>query len=270
VKASLWREHPRYDANNLQNDIGIVELESPITSMDIMPVNKDSITNRDMGKDYRYVGWGITRDNAQDSTKKRTADLPVYDYDSQFLYAYDPTDQQNVCSGDSGGAGLEIRSDGTYELAAVNSFVSSPDGDSTPCVGGETGGTRVDSFISWIEGYTPTYSAAELAASGGGGSGGGGTGGGGSGGGDTGGSSGGGSGGGDTGGSGGSGSDTEDGASSGAVDVDDPARPDEVGEDYAGAKSGIPLVGCASANTPASLLAVGAAMAWLFPRRRRS
>ena len=239
VQAASWAEHPRYDAVNLQNDIGIVELTSRM-AMDFMPVNKDAISSRDMGDDYRYVGWGITSDNAQDSTKKRTADLPAYDYDGQVLYASDPTDQQNVCSGDSGGAGLEMLSGGGYELAAVNSFVFSPDGDRTPCVGGATGGTRVDAYISWIEGYTPVYNAAELAASGGGGGGGTDTGGG---------------GGTDTGGGGGTDTGTTDtgGADTGSTDVPtgsagdtdlgDPALPDEVGEDYAGTKG----LGCATA-----------------------
>jgi MYXO-CTERM domain-containing protein len=162
AEASSWAEHPSYNDNTLQNDIGIIELSSRITSVDYMPVNKDSISNRDIGDEYRYVGWGVTRDNGSDSTKKRYADLPAYDYDSYFLYAYDPSDNQNVCSGDSGGAGFELDASGNvYELAAVNSFVA--DDDSTPCEGGYTGGTRVDRYISWIEGYTPVYSAEELA-----------------------------------------------------------------------------------------------------------
>lgn len=257
VQAASWAEHPRYDAVNLQNDIGIVELTSRM-AMDFMPVNKDAISNRDMGDDYRYVGWGITSDNAQDGTKKRTADLPAYDYDAQFLYAYDPTDQQNVCSGDSGGAGLELLSGGGYELAAVNSFVFSPDGDRAPCVGGATGGMRVDVYISWIEGYTPVYNAAELASSGGGGGGGGtDTGGGGGGGTDTGTT--------DTGGADTGSTDVPTG-SAGVTDLGDPALPDEVGEDYAGTKG----LGCASVpgSLPAGAGWLAAGLALLVRRRR--
>ena len=244
VQASAWYEHPRYDADQLSNDIGIVELSSTISGVEIMPVNKDALTSRDMGEDYRYVGWGITSDSAQDSTKKRTADLPAYEYDAQFLYAYDPDDQQNVCSGDSGGAGLEILTGGGYELAAVNSFVFSPDGDRTPCVGGATGGTRVDAYLSWIEDYTPVYSYDELAASSssGGGSSSGGSSSGGS---SSGGSS---SGGSSSGGSSSGGTDTGSGADT-AVDAagEDPVRPDEVGEDY---KAGF---GCSTSGAPSGL-----------------
>ncbi|MDP2309619.1 MAG: serine protease [Pseudomonadota bacterium] len=158
--ARRWIEHPSYNDSTLQNDIGIIELETDITSIDIMPVNKDDIRSGDIGDDFRYVGWGITSDSGTDSSKKRTADIPLYDYDSMFLYGYDPEDNQNVCSGDSGGAALQILGTNAFELAAVNSFVS--DDDSTYCEGGYTGGTRVDSFISWIEGYTPVYSYDEL------------------------------------------------------------------------------------------------------------
>ena len=267
VQATAWYEHPRYDSQQLSNDIGIVELSSTISGVEIMPVNKDPISSRDMGDDYRYVGWGITSDNAQDSTKKRTADLPADDYDAQFLYAYDPDDQQNVCSGDSGGAGLEILSGGGFELAAVNSFVYSRDGDRTPCVGGATGGTRVDAYLSWIEDYTPVYSYDELAASsssGGSSSGGSSSGGSSSGGSSSGGSS---SGGSSSGGSSSGGTDTGSGADT-AVDAagDDPVRPDEVGEDY---KAGF---GCSTSGAPVTLggwvVAVG--LAGLLRGRRRA
>lgn len=164
AKVKKWHTHPSFymDASSIENDIGVVELETDITTFDPMPVNRDAIRTSEIGDDYRYVGWGITSDNETDSTKKRTADLPLDNFDNQFMYAYDTKDNQNVCSGDSGGAGLEILSNGGFELAAVNSFVYSPNGDSTPCKGGATGGTRVDKFLSWVEGYTPTQSYTEM------------------------------------------------------------------------------------------------------------
>jgi MYXO-CTERM domain-containing protein len=159
--ASAWHAHASYDDQTLHNDIGIVELATPITSIDFMPVHKTAIREGEVGDDFRYVGWGITTDNGTDSSKKHTADIPLYDFDDYFVYGYDPVDDQNVCSGDSGGAVLKILSTGGYELAGVNSFVA--DDDSTPCDGGYTGGTRVDKYIDWLERYTPVYSADELA-----------------------------------------------------------------------------------------------------------
>jgi secreted trypsin-like serine protease len=154
--------HPDWDDRTLSNDIGILEFDRAITRVDPMPVNMDAVTGSWIGADLRYVGYGITSDKAYyTSGVRRTADLPVADYDSTLIYAYDPDDNQNVCSGDSGGAGLEILSGGRYELAAVNSFVFSPDHDDTPCMGGATGGTRVDKYISWISDYADVHPAEE-------------------------------------------------------------------------------------------------------------
>ena len=162
--ASAWHAHSSYNDSSLANDIGIIELDTPITSIDITPVNKDALRSSDVGDDYRYVGWGITNDDTNagndDSSKKYTADLPLYGYDATVMIGYDPGDNQNVCSGDSGGAALEIRPSGGFELAGVNSYVT--DDDSTLCAGGSTGGTRVDAYISWIERYTDVYSYDEL------------------------------------------------------------------------------------------------------------
>ena len=90
------------------------------------------------------MGYGATSDNGGGSGTKRTADIPIYDYDSFLLYTYDPSGQQNVCYGDSGGAALWY--DGSqYLLAGVNSFVY------PSCAQGAAGAGRVDSAISWIE-----------------------------------------------------------------------------------------------------------------------
>lgn len=153
-----WEEHPDYDSQRLTDDVGIVELDDDLP-YDPMPVNKDALRKADVGDDYRYVGWGITKDNRTDSTKKRFADIPLNQYDSGTLIGYD--EEQNVCSGDSGGAALEFV-EGGFELAGVNSYVFSPDGDSTPCAGGASGAMRVDAQIEWIEQFTPVQSFEEM------------------------------------------------------------------------------------------------------------
>jgi secreted trypsin-like serine protease len=163
AEASRSIKHPSYRSSDYDYDIGLVELATPIRSVDPMPVNKDAIGRSWVGDDLRFVGFGITSDYDKESGGiKRTADIPVYDYDSHFVYGYDPTDGQNACSGDSGGAALEILSGGLFELAGVIAF--GWDEDSTPCSGGASGNTRVDAFIAWIEGYTPVYSADEMDA----------------------------------------------------------------------------------------------------------
>ena len=37
--------HPSYNDGTLQNDIALVEFQSPVTDVDVMPLNTDSITN---------------------------------------------------------------------------------------------------------------------------------------------------------------------------------------------------------------------------------
>lgn len=156
-------EHPSYRSTDYYYDIGLVELNTSITSVDPMPVNKDRVNSAWIGDDLRFVGFGITSDYDKDTGGvKRFADMPVDDYDSLVIIGYDPEDDQNACSGDSGGAALEILSGGAFELAGVIAF--GYDEDSTPCEGGSSGNTRVDAFIDWIEGYTPVYGADETDA----------------------------------------------------------------------------------------------------------
>ena len=83
---------------------------------------------------------------------KRYAEMPIYSYDNQFIYALDTADDQNLCSGDSGGAALEDNGGGNYELAGVNSFVFAYSSYTT-CEGGGSGATRVDRNIDFIEDY---------------------------------------------------------------------------------------------------------------------
>ncbi len=202
VQITDWVAHPDYagTATEIHDDIGLLRLQRAPRAVTPMPVNKTAPTRAILGRDYRYVGWGITGDGLDDSGVKQTADIPVVDYDDGFLYGYDPDDGQNVCSGDSGGAALEILGGGVYELAAVNSWVAPVDANATTyCEGGMTGGTRVDAYIPWIERYTPVYGANEAGSGTGTGTGGSGSGGSGSGGSGSGGSGGSGTGGTDTG-----------------------------------------------------------------------
>jgi hypothetical protein len=146
--SSNWFGHPDYSASRLEHDIGLMELDVGLTSVEPMPLNEESPGSSWDGEDLHYVGWGITRDGADDSGKKRYAAIPYYDYDAQFVYALD--DDKNLCSGDSGGAGLRELDDGSLTLAGVNSFVFAYQSESTVCVGGGSGATRVDANIDWI------------------------------------------------------------------------------------------------------------------------
>ncbi len=145
--------HPEYDDSTYTDDIGLLELEGAgMPSIEPIPLNQDLVNSTWIGQELRFVGYGITTDNAEDMGTKRYADIPIVNLDMEIIYAWDPDDGQNVCQGDSGGAALEILSNGEYELAGVNAFVGlwkGQEGDDA-CADGFVGATRVDVHMDWI------------------------------------------------------------------------------------------------------------------------
>ncbi len=136
--------HPSWNPNTLVGDLALVRLAGAPTTASPMVVNDEAINGSWMGVDLTFVGFGVTSDNANDAGRKRWSTIAPYDWDSWVIYNHD--NQQNVCFGDSGGAGLELTPNG-YELAGVNSFVF------PGCVGGDNGSARVDNRIDWIRDY---------------------------------------------------------------------------------------------------------------------
>jgi len=151
-----WIAHPGYSGtdSSINHDVGLLELWSSVTSIAVMPINTDSMSTSWIGDELRYVGYGIAGTGMDDTGGvKRYADIPIYDYDSQFVYGLDTVDDQNICSGDSGGAALKQTSAG-WELVGVNSFgwATSGSGGDT-CEGGGSGAARTDVYDVWIENY---------------------------------------------------------------------------------------------------------------------
>ena len=151
--------NPDYNTRDLSYDIGIVELYTPITSVDPIPVN-DETPSLSWG-DITYVGWGITgddRDDQYNSGVKRTADVPVYYVTYYHVYTYDGVDYKNICSGDSGGAML-YPEDGMYKLVGANSFGFNLYGGQPTCEGegSASAATRVDTSLDWLESFVDLY-----------------------------------------------------------------------------------------------------------------
>ena len=148
-----WIIHPEYSGSSgyISSDIGLMELSTGISEVEPVPLSQEVPSELWIGEYLDYVGWGVTRDEGQDSGKKRTTSIPYNAMDDTFIYAYDP--DTNLCSGDSGGAALRWTEEG-YTLAGVNSFVFSVQG-SQPCVGGASGSTRIDAYYDWIREYVP-------------------------------------------------------------------------------------------------------------------
>ena len=146
--------HPSYDAENFRNDIGLVQLSSAKVGVDFAVVNNEGLTIDWYDQLLTFVGFGITYDDANDSGTKRETDIPIDNYDVQYVYSEDRL--SNVCSGDSGGAAFETLEDGSLELVGVNAFVYGNNGPDGPvCADGGNGATRIDMHIDFITGYVP-------------------------------------------------------------------------------------------------------------------
>ncbi len=157
IKVARGIGHPDYDDRTYTDDIGLLELEG-VGLLSVAPIslNRQAVTAAWIDEELRFVGYGITRDSAQDMGVKRYADIPIVNLDMDIIYAWDPDDGQNVCQGDSGGAALEQLGSGRYELAGVNAFVGLWKGQEgeLPCQDGFVGATRVDVHLDWIEAQT--------------------------------------------------------------------------------------------------------------------
>ena len=110
-------------------------------------------------EEVTYVGWGVTSDNADNSSGvKRTVTVPVCDarecpeggYDGQHLYTYD-AGGANICYGDSGGASL-IEQGGEKVLVGANSFVFGLNSAQGGCTVDEAAAaaTRVDQNLDFL------------------------------------------------------------------------------------------------------------------------
>ncbi len=163
VLAVDWAMHPDFNILELTNDLGLIFLPEENFSFDVMPVNRDPLTESQLDTDYRFAGWGISDDGANDAGVKRFADIPLNNFSDERLAGYDPQGEYNACHGDSGGAVLEFHELG-WELAGVNSYVGQPSGDGTECAGGYTVGPRIDAHLDWIEAQTEVWSAQEWKA----------------------------------------------------------------------------------------------------------
>jgi uncharacterized protein (TIGR03382 family) len=150
--------HPDYDRNNLRHDIGLMKLDGSITSVGNMRLNTEALKTGQKGDTVTYVGFGSLTQSGGGSGVKRTVDVELWDYDTQFLYTgYSGNAVKNVCPGDSGGAALMWRADEeVYELVGANSFVFNwVDNSTYDCHAGDAGGaaTRIDKNLDFLGEY---------------------------------------------------------------------------------------------------------------------
>jgi secreted trypsin-like serine protease len=143
-----YHMHPSYSPSQMNHDIAVVVLSEPGPT-EPYPINRDAASNMWLGNGnmLTFVGFGVTAIHLDDEGTKRQVQIEIDDWDSNYLYHYDP--QHNTCVGDSGGPSLTDHS-GQWRVASVVSW-----GDQNCTQDGYN--TRVDTHASWVDGYTGGY-----------------------------------------------------------------------------------------------------------------
>ena len=197
VTADTWIPHPDWVSTfgnlNLGNDIGLVHLSTPITSVQPAKLYEGS---SEKGKIATFVGYGRTgtglTGDFQANIFKRAGNQVFDNFggettskgitllgNSRILYTdFDsPTNateskmgtatplplEYMTANGDSGGGVfIEDPDTGTTRLAAVHSFGSTFDGNNNSDYGDASGSTRVSTFIDWIKSFVPLDLAGDL------------------------------------------------------------------------------------------------------------
>ncbi|KAA0189708.1 hypothetical protein HAZT_HAZT009557 [Hyalella azteca] len=159
VKASQLITHANYDPNNVNNDIGLIKLVTPVTyTTTISPVCLPfKFPNSDFNGTLGTVtGWGTTSYQGSTSVALREVDIPILNTQSCSSYYTYPTvltdnmfctlqAGKDACQGDSGGP-LMVPSGGRlYQLGIVSWGIE--------CATATKPGvyTKVTKYLQWIE-----------------------------------------------------------------------------------------------------------------------
>ncbi|KAJ1982067.1 serine-type Transmembrane protease, serine 7 [Dimargaris xerosporica] len=171
--------HERYNANSSKNDIGLIELDAPLTfSQSIQPVAID--TQRPTLDEHLWaLGWGKTAEsNDEGSPILQAVELTVQgNRTCQRAYPeLEPSRGDQLCTGlvpghgpcdgDSGGPLLRVQSPTHYTLVGLTSMDASITGQVPGCGTAQTVNvfTHVAHFVPWIRNHTGILAADTLTA----------------------------------------------------------------------------------------------------------
>jgi len=153
-------KHEWYDADNIDNDIALLQLRTPATiNNHVSPVCLPTFDVSTAGIPTIITGWGSTQGTCCTNLLKQ-ATVPVVDYDTCTRwdwYGDQITDNMicagyenggtDTCQGDSGGP-LHVKDEvkGRYQVNGLTSWGAGCAGKKKPGVY-----TRVHNYLSWIQ-----------------------------------------------------------------------------------------------------------------------
>ncbi|KAJ1984967.1 hypothetical protein H4R34_000310 [Dimargaris verticillata] len=171
--------HESYNATSSKNDIGLIELDTPLTfSNGIQPIETD-MQRPTLHDNLWALGWGKTAEsNAGGSPVLQAVELTVLgNRTCQGAYPeLEPSrgDQlctglipgHGPCNGDSGGPLLRVQSPTRHTLVGLTSMDASVTGQAPGCGTVQTVSifTHVAYFVPWIRNHTGIHSVGILTA----------------------------------------------------------------------------------------------------------
>lgn len=140
VRVTRQEAHPQYRGSTM--DFGLLQLERAVVNVAPIALNERALTNDDVGRSVRHVGFGVTDASGAGSGTKREVTYNVREV-RPYTMESGATGRQ-TCSGDSGGPAFMVMADGEPEkVAGVVSY-----GDQYCTLEGWDG--RVDAALTWL------------------------------------------------------------------------------------------------------------------------
>ncbi|KAJ3656365.1 hypothetical protein Zmor_015448 [Zophobas morio] len=162
LSTDTYFQHPGYNPETLENDLGIIKTRLPITFTDyIQPVNFLADFRLPDGSSVFTLGWGQTSDEESGlvNALNYVVVVSLTLEDCMLTYGSQVTDNmvcvegnynQGTCRGDLGSPLIQYGSRGVTYLVGVSSFISSNGCESTD----PSGFTRISPYRDWIRNIT--------------------------------------------------------------------------------------------------------------------
>lgn len=149
VKVVSQTKDPAYNGNS--HDFGVLQLEKNVTVTTPIEMNPTPLTQGDVGRSVRHVGFGVTDGAGNGGGLKRQVTYDLREVKSTTIES-GATGMQ-TCGGDSGGPAFMITTGSTVERVAGVVSYGDPD-----CI--QYGiDSRVDIGLNWIKGVMNAWEA---------------------------------------------------------------------------------------------------------------